>query len=148
MGSRTGQDNESRGSGSSGLTGYIVDYSSSFLKYYNTLGSVGAVNQLDCIDDFIEHFESNGLGGWKGKVASSDRLPPHYPDREKIIEHAQKHCLWHVHIGDPCFKPSRYRDYLVSDGVLHFQKQSKYVIKLVSVSYHDPMELPEEEDLE
>lgn len=139
---------EKRQSGSRSVNFYTVDYSESFLQYYDSLVDVGVVNQLDRIDDFVEHYENNGLSNWKGKISPSDRLPPDYPNRELIIQHARDNSLWHVHIGDPCFRASRTGKYQVSDGVLHFQKNSSYAIKIISVSYHDPMELPSMDELE
>jgi hypothetical protein len=127
---------------------YSVDYSESFLQYYESLVNIGVVHQLDRIDDFVEHYEKNGLSNWKGKISSSDRLPQNYPNRNLIIQHARNNSLWHVHIGDPCFRASVTGKYQVSDGVLHFQKLSSYTIKIISVSYHDPMTLPDSDEFE
>jgi hypothetical protein len=142
MGSGTGQ----KGSNAS-VKEYSVDYSESFLQYYYAAGQIGLTHQLDCIDDFVDHFFEHGLNGWRGKVAPSTRLPENYPDREVVIAYAEKHQLWHAHIGDPNFKPSKNGQYEVSDGVLHFQRNSPYSIKIVSISYHNPMELPKEDEL-
>lgn len=142
MGSGTGQKD-----GYASVKEYSVDYSESFLKYYDAAAQTGLINQLDCIDDFIDHFCDKGLGGWRGKVSPSTRLPENYPDRDVVIKYAETHQLWHVHIGDPHFEKSQYGNYLVSDGVLHFQRKSPYLIKIISVSYHKPMELPDEEEI-
>jgi len=135
--------NES-GAGFTGVSSnqYTVDFSDSFSKFYASVSAMSPpLAILNCIDDFIEHFESRGLGGWAGKVAPSNRLPHGTPDRDRWIEHANVHKLWHVHIGDPSFRDSG-NGYSVSDGVLHFQRISSFHIKLLEVGYHRPMELP------
>lgn len=142
MGSGTGQQD-----GYSSIKEYSVDYSESFLKYYDAANQTGLTHQLDCIDEFIDHFLEKGLSGWRGKVAPSNRLPEGYPNREIAISHAEEHNLWHAHIGDPCFKPSVSGRYLVSDGVIHFKRENPYTIKLISVSYHNPMELPDSDEI-
>lgn len=119
----------------------FVDFGETFRFRYNNRYSE---NTLDRIDDFIDHVEENGLHGWVGKVGNSRNVPENYDDREAIIEKAEKHSLWHAHLGDPEFKDSRYGNYKVSDWVIHFQKFSNYHIKLLDLGYHNPMELPDE----
>lgn len=53
---------------------YTVDFSDSFSTFYASLVEMPTrLNILDCIDEFIDHFEKNGLWGWKGKIAPSSR---------------------------------------------------------------------------
>ncbi|MDS0956170.1 hypothetical protein [Enterobacter hormaechei] len=127
---------------------YTVDFSDSFSTFYASLVKMPTrLNILDCIDEFIDHFEKNGLWGWKGKIAPSSRLPVNIPEpkRSYLIAHAEANKLWHAHIGDPSFRDTGH-GYSVSDGVLHFQKLSSYSIKLLEVGYHRPMELPVDVD--
>ena len=127
---------------------YTVDFSDSFSTFYASLVEMPTrLNILDCIDEFIDHFEKNGLWGWKGKIAPSSRLPVNIPEpkRSDLIAHAEANKLWHAHIGDPSFRDTGH-GYSVSDGVLHFQKLSSYSIKLLEVGYHRPMELPVDVD--
>lgn len=123
---------------------YEVDFGKTFNKYY---ANAYSPKTLDKIDIFIEHYEQFGLRGWQGKVASTDRVPEHYQDREKIIAKAREHNLWHAHIGDPVWKKSLYGDYLVSDWVIHFKRISRDKIKLLELGFHDPMLLPSDEIL-
>jgi hypothetical protein len=53
----------------------IVEFGTTFLNYYNNRFST---TTIDKIDDFIEHFEHQGLRGWKGKISSSDKVPASY----------------------------------------------------------------------
>ncbi|WP_261411770.1 hypothetical protein [Serratia quinivorans] len=117
---------------------YKVEFSDSFkAKYSNSFTKI----ELDLIDDFIDHYELHGLTGWKGKVSPSDKVPCNDLERVKKIRHAQRYRLWHAHIGLPTFTPSQYGQYLVSDGVLHFQKLSPYKIKLLDIGGHNPMQI-------
>lgn len=118
----------------------VVDFSDTFLLYYSERFSD---KTLTNIDSFIEHVEANGVRGWKGKVSPSDRVPEQAKNRQRIIEHAKEHKLWHAHIGEPTFKDSYYGNYKVSDWVLHFQYFNNYEIKLLELGQHNPMILPE-----
>lgn len=118
---------------------YIVKFGKTFAIYYDQRYS----NQtLDFIDDFIEHFEINGFSGWKGKFGPSDKVPKGTPDRQKLIDKAQFHQLWHVHIGMPKWETTPGRPYSTSDWVLHLKKHSKYKITLLDLGWHSPFLLP------
>ncbi|KAF1013161.1 MAG: hypothetical protein GAK29_04735 [Acinetobacter bereziniae] len=120
---------------------FEVIFGNTFNKYYNNYPET----TLDCIDDFIEHFESRGLKDWKGKIAPSYRVPENYNNRDEIIEKAKNHNLWHVHIGDPSWEKSKYGNYYVSEWVLHFKMITPYKIKLLELGWHNPMLLPSDE---
>jgi hypothetical protein len=129
----------------------IVSFSETFTLYYTSRYSQKTV---DKIDDFIDHFEKNGLFGnpdkglpaWQGKVSPSWNVPESYTDRHLIESHARKFKLWHAHIGDPVFIETYHGKYKVSDWVIHFQlisnKKNRQHIKLLDLGFHDPMELP------
>ena len=121
---------------------FSVEFGKTFTLYYNERYSQVT---LDKIDDFIEHYEKFGLSNWKGKISPSDRVPNTYADRTDRIQKARTHQLWHVHIGEPNWKKSFHGKYLVSDWVLHFKKINSHSIKLLELSWHDPMELPSDE---
>jgi hypothetical protein len=118
---------------------FTVEFGQTFLLYYTDRFSTATVSK---IDDFIDYVEINGLQGWKGKVAPSDRVPLSYPHRQMLIDKARRYNLWHAHIGDPEFKPSINPNYQVSEWVIHFQKFSNDHIKLLELDSHNPMSLP------
>lgn len=129
------------------ITPYEVDFSTSFDLYYQQLVSMSPpLRLLDCIDDFIQHYETYGLSGWTGKISPSNRIPEGTPNREELVSRANRYNLYHAHVGDPYFRDTG-RGYSVSDGVLHFQKLSSYSIKLISYGYHRPMELPTDDEI-
>lgn len=119
----------------------IVEFGSTFLKYYNERFSA---NTVDKIDDFIDHFQQNGLWGWVGKLGPSNKVPLNVPDRDEIIAYAEKYSLWHAHIGEPCFEDTIHGRYKTSDWVLHFQRFNGNHIRLIELGYHRPMDLPSE----
>ena len=127
--------------GKNNATTRIDEFGTTFLSYYSGRFSVTTV---DKIDDFIEHFESKGLWGWKGKLGPSSKVPTAAQNRVLIVAKARKYGLWHVHIGDPHFSDTWHGNYCVSDWVLHFQKISVNHIKLLELGFHNPMELPSE----
>ncbi|WP_228258836.1 hypothetical protein [Acinetobacter ihumii] len=121
---------------------YTVEFGATFNLYYSERYSS---KTLDKIDDFIEHYEKFGLKDWKGKISPSDRVPDTYPNQQNLIAKAKKYNLWHVHIGEPKWQRPLHDQYLVSEWVLHFQKINNYHIKLLELSWHNPMELPSDE---
>lgn len=140
-------EEESGKSGSSELKSsllYIVDFSAEFTYYYD---KVFTNTKLDLIDDFIDHYELNGLKGWKGRIAKSSNVPNQYPDALSRIDLAMKYNLYHAHIGLPEWKTRPGFPYSTSSEVLHFQKVSHKEIKLLTVSTHNPMDLPTIENI-
>lgn len=126
-------------------TEYTVIFSSEFDYYYN---NVCTENQLDLIDDFIEHYERNGLKNWKGKIACSSNVPNYYKDHNERKSLAIQYNLKHVHIGYPEWITKEGYTYSTSDQVIHFQKISYKEIKLLTLSRHRPMELPTLENIQ
>lgn len=119
---------------------FKAEFSEEFNYFYS---NVFSPEKLDLIDDFIDHYEVNGLYGWKGKISASWKVPDYYKDKDQRAKYAQKYNLWHVHIGLPTWKKVPNVPFLTSDHVLHFQKISKYKILLMTVSTHNPMDLPD-----
>ncbi|MDR0238144.1 hypothetical protein [Acinetobacter sp.] len=117
---------------------YEIEFGKSFNKYYPNFPKLTA----DKVDDFIEHYEKNGLKGWIGKIAKSDRIPLDVPNRDELVKKARYYNLWHVHIGDPVWKNSSENGIYVSNWVIHFQKIGRYKIKLLELDSHKPMTLP------
>lgn len=123
-----------------------LDYEVAFGKTFNTYFLERyPPKDVQLILDFIMHYREHGLYGWKGKYASSSRVPLHYPNREEIIHKAQYYHLWHVHIGIPTWVKSQFGNYYVSDWVLHFKRNSSYKITLLELDSHNPMKLPSDE---
>lgn len=118
---------------------YIVDFSEEFNIYYDRVWSD---HKLDLIDDFIESYETHGLTRWKGKIARSTNVPDTYPDAKERKAFAMEYNLYHAHIGIPSWNNYKDVPYSTSDQVLHFQKVSYKEIKLLTVSSHNPMDLP------
>lgn len=123
---------------------YEVAFGVTFNKYYSLSYSQKTV---ELIDDFIDHYELNGLKGWKGKVAPSNRVPATYPNREELIKKANIYKLWHAHIGDPQWHQTTHGKFLTSEWVLQFKKVNKYKIVLLELSWHKPMLLPNDQIL-
>lgn len=121
---------------------YTVAFGKTFNKYYTESFSDKTLN---LIDDFIEHFEENGFKKWKGKISPSNRVPETYEDRQKLIDKADKYCLWHVHIGDPKWNPTPHGKYFTSEWVLQFKKVGKYKIVLLELGWHNPFLLPSDD---
>lgn len=121
---------------------YSAILSDEFLFYYN---NVFSVEKLNLIDDFLDHFEKNGLSGWKGKVSPSWKVPEFYKDHKERAKYAQDMNLWHAHIGLPTWQNRQNVPYLTSNQVLHFQKIDNFKIHVLTVSSHNPMDLPDVE---
>ncbi|MDO4440591.1 MAG: hypothetical protein Q4B81_00225 [Moraxella sp.] len=93
------------------------------------------------IAEFIQHIKSFGFDGLKGRNKSSDNVPFDNPDWSKRVQYAQKHNLWHYHIGIPDYQESDKGDH-TSEYVLHYIKGDDF-IKIVDLSAHPPLHLPD-----
>jgi len=96
------------------------------------------------INSFIERYQKSGFDELLGKNVPSCNVP--HDDREfvKKVKYAQKHKLWHYHIGIPDYSLSECKTYKTSEYVLHYQKLSFNEIKIVDFGYHPPLSLPTE----
>lgn len=119
---------------------YQVEVGEAFVLKYNGLPQ----DQRQLIQAFVTHYRSNGLEGWRGKVAKTDNVPMSDPDRSHKIWWANRHNLWHAHVGHPDWSPGQnpYVKYETSDWVVHFQKVSAQLIALIDYDHHNPMSMP------
>lgn len=89
---------------------------------------------------FMAYVETNGLKGLKGRNKSSAPPNPHTKKEHKHAKFAQKYCLWHYHLGVPCYVEQASGDF-TSEYILHYCYYDD-VIVLVDVSTHPPFDLP------
>lgn len=89
---------------------------------------------------FVAHLKNFGFDSLEGCNKSSDNVPKDDPQWSIKVAYAQKYNLWHYHIGIPNYETSTKGD-KVSEYILHYIKGDDFV-KLVSISYHPPFELP------
>ncbi|OOR89200.1 hypothetical protein [Moraxella bovis] len=93
---------------------------------------------------FIQQIQQHGLRGLQGRNKSSAPTNPHTKKERANFDYAQKHCLWHYHIGIP--------EYVGDDGdmtsecILHYQRFDDEIV-LVDISTHPPFELPSQDKL-
>ncbi|MCK8044670.1 hypothetical protein MSG37_07220 [Shewanella sp. 1CM18E] len=135
-------------------TQYKVSVSYNFVKIFKNLDSTKPPfrypsEQPDAIKvvTFISEYLANGWdGSLNGKNIHSENVPTDDPNWLKKVEYAQKHDLYHYHIGIPYYEISD--DYSTSEYVIHYKKIDNYHIKLVDLDYHNPMTLPKERYLE
>ncbi|WP_180084885.1 hypothetical protein [Acinetobacter sp. YH12145] len=123
---------------------YFVDFSQEFDYLYS---NVFTRTKLDLIDDFLDHYEINGLRNWKGKISCSWKVPQHYSDWESRSAFAKHYNLWHAHIGLPTWQSYPNVPFQTSNQVLHFQKIGSFEIKLLTLSTHNPIDLPTLENI-
>lgn len=112
-----------------------VIFSASFQVQFPTLTNA----EKQAILVFVRHVEQHGLKGLTGRNKSSAPQNPHTKKERANHAHAQKHCLWHYHIGIPC--------YIGDDGdktseyILHYQRFDDEIV-LLALSAHPPFRLP------
>lgn len=97
------------------------------------------------IAEFIQFVNEYGLIGLVGRNKNSDNVPKDDPNWSKKVAYAQKHRLWHYHIGIPYYETANNGD-LVSEYILHYQRFDDSV-HIVAMSYHPPFELPSENQM-
>lgn len=122
-----------------------IEFSEHFTQKYDGLSEV----EQNLIDDFVFHFIEHGLDRFSGKIAPTDNVPALDPDRINKIWWANKHHLYHAHIGYPHWIPSRnpWGTYQTSDYLVHFQKLNPSYIALVDYGSHNPFLIPERQML-
>lgn len=120
---------------------HIVDFSVHFARIYEQ----AAANDVDFVDDFIEHVESNGLKGLPGRLKYSWDVPVDDPRFASKSQYAKKYSLWHYHfgMGKDGFDQSRpYGDW-TSQWILHLRRHScGSRTTIVDWDSHPPFELP------
>jgi len=107
--------------------------------------------QQRALMSFVRHVKAKGLGNLPGKLKRSDKVPEHYPDRERRIKIAREYNLYHYHLGTPCWQQSGNGHYKTSDDVVILSKQvdkkaEVTTFYLVGFSSH-PVELPFPQDM-
>lgn len=92
------------------------------------------------VADFVVYVQSNGLKGLKGRNKSSVLPNPHTKKEQRRHAFAQKHCLWHYHLGVPCYVEQANGEF-TSEYVLHYSYYQDMVV-LIDIGTHPPFELP------
>ncbi|STZ09204.1 Uncharacterised protein [Moraxella caprae] len=117
-----------------------VNLSSYFLRLLDKLDE----QSQDRVAEFINYVEQNGLYGLAGRNKSSAPQNPHAKKERANFDYAQKHCLWHYHIGIPKYVGDD--GDMTSECILHYQRFDDKII-LVDISTHPPFELPNQDKL-
>ena len=83
--------------------------------------------------NFVTHVKEHGLRGLQGRNKSSVPDNVHTKKERVNYAYAQKHCLWHYHIGIPC--------YIGEDGnrtseyILHYQRFDDGIVIMDMTAY-------------
>lgn len=117
-----------------------VDFSPHFLRLLNTLDE----QSQDMIAEFVDYVEQNGLRGLQGRNKFSAPKNIHTKKQRANFDYAQKHCLWHYHIGIPYYV-GEFGD-MTSEYILHYQRFDSEII-LVDITTHPPFKLPSQDKL-
>lgn len=118
-----------------------VDFSPQFLRQLDKMD----IQSQDIIADFVNHVEKYGLNGLKGRNKSSAPINPHTKRERANFAYAQKYCLWHYHIGIPCYVGSD--GDMTSEYILHYQRFDDEIV-LIALLPHPPFNLPNEQTLQ
>lgn len=120
---------------------HTVDMSTHFAKIYAN----GAANDIDFVDDFIEHVEENGLVDLPGRLKISWDVHKDDPQYASKSQYAKKYLLWHYHLGmgkGGYDKSRAYGDW-TSEWVLHLRRHSCGTrTTIVDWDPHPPFVLP------
>lgn len=120
---------------------HMVDMSVSFAHIYNR----APANDIDFVDDFIEHVEKHGLEGLPGRLKYSWDIHKDDPHFASKTQYAKKYLLWHYHVGvgQGGYDESRpYGDW-TSQWVLHLRRHSCGTrTTIVDWDSHPPFTLP------
>lgn len=112
-----------------------VDFLPKFLKQLDTLKP----SIQDVVADFVDYVETHGLRKLQGRNKSSALSYAHTKKQQADFDYAQKHCLWHYHIGIPCYV-GEFGD-KTSEYILHYQRFDDKIV-LVALTAHPPFVLP------
>lgn len=97
------------------------------------------------IAEFAIYVEQYGLKNLAGRNKSSAELTDTTKKGIQRAKYAQKHCLWHYHIGIPEYV-GEHGD-MTSQMILHYMRYNEFIV-LVDVTEHPPFTLPNIELLE
>ncbi|WP_066804284.1 hypothetical protein [Moraxella oblonga] len=110
-----------------------------FLDSFKTCLATFDDETRQAILTFVFYVRQHGLKGLTGRNKSSVPINPRTKKEQANFEYAQKHCLWHYHIGIP--------HYVGDDGdktsqyILHYQRFDDRIV-LLALSAHPPFVLP------
>lgn len=90
---------------------------------------------------FIIHVQQKGFQDLPGRNKPSSEVPPNDPQWLAKVQYAQKHSLWHYHIGIPDYDESRAYGDKTSAYVLHYIMGVDF-IKIIDFTKHPPFTLP------
>lgn len=96
------------------------------------------------IFEFIAHVEQHDLKNLAGRNKSSALPNPHTKRQQANFAYAQKHCLWHFHIGIPDYV-GEHGD-MTSEYILHYKRLDDEIV-IVDLTIHPPFKLPNENAL-
>lgn len=99
----------------------------------------------DAIMNFVIHIETHGLHKLAGRNKSSALPNPHTKRQQANFIYAQKHCLWHYHIGIPQYVGED--GDMTSEYIVHYQRFDDEIV-LIDLDFHLPFTLPTEEKLD
>lgn len=125
-----------------------VRFSKTFIKWLARQSNT----DTDKIDTFIEHLEDKGFVGLPGRNKNSNNANKDKHDFADKASYANKHHLWHYHIGIPSYiKQNRYKKYefgdYVSEYIIHYQLIDSNTVKLIKSDNHKPFSMPSETEL-
>ena len=112
-----------------------VEFSDSFAEQFLHFDD----DVRDVIVEFAIYVEHHGLKGLQGRNKSSALANPHTKRQQAQFAYAQKHCLWHYHIGIPHYI-GEHGD-MTSEYILHYQRFDDGIV-IVDMTAHPPFELP------
>lgn len=124
-------------------SGLIVEMGVQFRKEFSNLP---LQDQL-AITAFAQHLMIFGFDNLEGKNKPSDDVPSGDPRWREKVSYAQKHHLWHYHIGIKKYDMTKPFGERTSEYVIHYQKLGN-MIRLVDYSSHPPFKLPSESYLQ
>lgn len=95
---------------------------------------------------FVEHVRLNGFSGLEGRNKNSNCIDRNDPFFLEKIQRANKHNLWHYHIGIKVYDLRNNFGDRTSEYVLHY-KNMKTQILVADMLPHPPFKLPADEYL-
>ena len=123
------------------------------------LKGLGKQERKAVFTHFISTFEQGGfeglntytLNGYPVRNKSSDNVDTDHPNFSTLVKYAQKHKLWHFHIGfyDYNYEIKGYevspKNDLTSQWVVHYQLHGDSHINAIDITPHPPFDLPPED---
>lgn len=98
----------------------------------------------NAVDEFVFHVKKYGLKKLKGRNKSS-AVPSTTKKGIARYKFAQKHCLWHYHLGVPEYVEQSVGDF-TSEMIVHYIRFDAFIV-LIDIDKHPPFVLPTIEKL-